>query len=42
MERWLGKHWFLYAAAEKEWNFSNDPLDDYRDWTAGAGIGAEY
>ena len=42
VERWLAKHWFLYAIAGKEWNFSNDPLDDYRDWIAGAGVGAEF
>lgn len=42
VERWLTEHWFLYAAAEKEWNLSNDPLDDYNDWTATGGIGAEY
>jgi hypothetical protein len=42
VERRLGKHWFLYAVAEREWNLSNDPLDDYRDWMASGGMGAEF
>lgn len=42
IERRLGKPWLLYAAAEREWNSSNDPLDDYRDWAAGGGVGFEF
>ncbi|MCW5555451.1 MAG: hypothetical protein KIS67_25225 [Verrucomicrobiae bacterium] len=41
-ERRLGKHWLLHAAAEREWNFSNDPLDEYRDWMINGGIGVEF
>lgn len=42
VERRLGKHAFVYAMAESEWNWSNQSLDQYRDWTAGAGIGVEF
>jgi hypothetical protein len=42
VERWLGKHWLLYAAASREWNLSNDPLDEYNDWVASAGAGVEF
>lgn len=42
VERRVGKHWVIYAGAEREWNFSNDPLDEYRDWTASAGAGVEF
>lgn len=42
LERRLGKHGLLYAAAQREWDFSNDPLDEYRDWMASAGLGAEF
>ncbi len=42
VERKLSKHCLLYAAAEREWNWSNDPLDDYRDWAAGGGVGVEF
>jgi hypothetical protein len=42
VERRLGKKWFLYASAESDWNWSNQPLDQYRDWSAGAGIGREF
>lgn len=41
-ERRLGKHWLLHAAAEWEWNYSNDPLDEYRDWMINGGIGVEF
>ncbi len=41
-EKRLGKHWLLYAAARREWDFSNDPFDQYRDWTASSGIGLEF
>lgn len=37
----LAKHWMLYAAASREWNLSNDPLEEYNDWVASAGIGVE-
>ena len=42
VERRLGKHAFVYAAAESEWNWSNQSLDEYSDWTAGAGMGMEF
>jgi len=42
VERRLGKHWLLYAAAEREWNCSNDPLDDYRDWAVSGGVSFEF
>jgi len=42
LERRLGKYWLLYAAAEREWNISNDPLDEYEDWMATAGVGVEF
>jgi hypothetical protein len=42
VERRLGKHWFLYAAGESDWNWSNQSLDQYSDWTAGAGIGRDF
>jgi len=42
VERQLGKHWFVYATAEHDWNWSNDPLDTYRVWMAGGGLGAEF
>ncbi len=41
-ERRIAKHWFLYAAAEYEWDLSNDPLDTFHDWAASGGIGAEF
>ena len=42
VERRLGKHWFVYATGESDWNWSNQSLDQYSDWTAGAGIGREF
>jgi len=42
VERRLRKHCLLYAAAEREWNSSNDALDDYRDWAASGGVGFEF
>jgi hypothetical protein len=42
VERRLGKHWFVYASAEGDWNESNDPVDEYNDWMAGAGVGIEF
>jgi hypothetical protein len=42
VDRSLGKRWFVYANAEADWNWSNEPLDTYNDWTAGAGVGAEF
>lgn len=41
-ERRLGKHWLLHAAAEREWNLSNDRLDAYNDWMVNGGIGIEF
>ena len=42
VERMLGKHWFVYASGESSWNWSNEPLDQYNDWTAGAGAGLSF
>lgn len=42
VERRLGKHWFVYASGESDWNWSNQSLDQYSDWTAGTGIGREF
>ena len=42
VERRLGKHWFVYGDAEMEWNWSNQPLDQYRDWMASVGTGVEF
>lgn len=42
VERRLLKHWLLYVAAEHEWNNSNDPLDEYRDWVASGGVCFEF
>jgi len=41
-ERKLGKHWLVYAVGEREWDASNDPLDQYNDWMAGGGLGVEF
>jgi hypothetical protein len=42
IERWLDDHWFIYGAASREWNLSNDPLDQYNDWVASGGVGVEF
>lgn len=42
VERRLSTRWYFYAAAGSDWNWSNQSLDQYSDWTAGAGIGAEF
>ena len=42
IERRLSKRWLLYAYAEREWCMSNDALDQYNDWAAGAGAGFEF
>ncbi len=42
VERRLGKRWLIYVVAEREWSFSNDPLEEYNDWMAGGGAGMEF
>jgi hypothetical protein len=42
VQRRLGKYAYLFVGGEREWDFSNDPLDDYRDWMANLGIGVEF
>lgn len=42
VERRLGKRWLLYATAEREWSFSNDPLEEYQAGMVGAGVGVEF
>jgi hypothetical protein len=42
IERRLGKRWLLYSFAEREWCLSNDELDHYTDWAAGAGVGLDF
>jgi hypothetical protein len=42
LERRLGKYVYLFAGGEREWDFSNDPLDEYKDWMATLGVGVEY
>lgn len=37
----IDTHWLLYAAAAREWNLSNNPLEEYNDWFASGGIGVE-
>ena len=39
IERRIGTHWKIHMAAEKEWNVSNAPLDDYESWMVNAGVG---
>lgn len=41
-ERRLWKHAVIFAAGEYEWDWSNDPLDEYRTWMVNAGIGLEF
>jgi hypothetical protein len=42
VERRLSKHCFAYASGESDWNWSNQSLDQYSDWMAGAGMGIEF
>ena len=42
IERRFGERWLLFVAAERNWNISNDPLDEYRDWMASGGAGVEF
>jgi len=42
VERRLAKHWFVYATVASEWNWSNEPLDQYQDWSAGSGVGVKF
>ena len=42
IERRLGKRWILYSFADREWSMSNDELDQYRNWSAGVGVGVEF
>lgn len=42
IERRLANHWLAYLVASHEWNLSNDPLEQYNDWVASAGIGADF
>lgn len=42
VERRFWQHGVLFAAGEYEWDWSNDPLDEYRTWMALAGIGLEF
>lgn len=42
VERKLSKRWFVYVSAEGDWNWSNQSLDQYSDWTAGGGLGAQF
>lgn len=37
----LNAHWWVYAAASREWNLSNEPLEEYYDWIASGGLGLE-
>jgi hypothetical protein len=40
-ERHIDEHWLVYAAASREWNLSNQPLEEYNDWIASGGIAVE-
>ena len=42
VERKLDRNWLIYARGGREWNLSNDPLDEYGDWVATAGLGVEF
>jgi len=42
LERHWGKRWLTWLAGEREWNLSNDPLDEYRLWMASGGVGVEF
>jgi len=41
-ERRLTRRLFLFAVGEREWDFSNDPVDEYNVWTARGGVGVEF
>lgn len=42
IERSLTRHWRVKLGAEWEYDVSNDPIDDYRDWACWAGVGYEF
>ncbi len=42
VERRLAKHWLVFADAQREWNRSNEPLDEYRDWQCRGGLVVEF
>lgn len=42
VERMLDRNWLVYASGYREEYFSNEPLDQYSDWMASAGIGVEF
>jgi hypothetical protein len=42
IERKISARWRLYVAAEREWNMSNDPLNEFRGWMASAGLTFEF
>ena len=42
IERRLGKHFFGFLAGEVEWDFSNDPIDEYEDSWMGVGLGLDF
>lgn len=42
VEKRLTPHWKIHVATRHEWNISNDPLDEYRGWTASVGTLFEF
>ena len=42
IERKVNDFLSLFAAVEKEWSRSNDPLDEYESWMASGGAGLEF
>ncbi len=42
VEKRLASHWLVKASAEREWDMSNDPIDDFSDWACWAGVGYEF